>query len=100
MSETSERTSPPVSSQPRKPSRPAPPVPVKEQFERSKEILFSNNKQPNWLGGGEKKAARNPVNRRNMRNRKIHSVKRQILIKEKLLEVSQSNKYQGEWAVL
>ena len=73
----------------RKPHRPAPPVPVKEQFERSKEILFSQNIDP--ITGQRKINVDHRINegnRRNMRYRKIHSVKRQIQIKEKMLEVT------------
>eukprot|EP00094_Tigriopus_californicus_P005635 TCALIF_05432-PA protein Name:"Similar to DNMBP Dynamin-binding protein (Homo sapiens)" AED:0.05 eAED:0.05 QI:0/0.53/0.43/1/0.8/0.87/16/1294/2068 len=62
----------------RLPHRPAPPVPVREQFERSKEILFNNPKR--------KLDLRIPGHKKNLRFRKIHSLKRQILIKEKLLE--------------
>lgn len=63
----------------RLPHRPAPPVPVREQFERSKEILFNNPKR--------KLDLRIPGHKKNLRFRKIHSLKRQILIKEKMLEV-------------
>ncbi len=83
---------------PRKPSRPAPPVPVKEQFEHSKEVLFGNKnavvavaglrRDRAWVaGGGAAGPNRCPATRRNLRHRKIHSLKRQIQIKEKMLEV-------------
>ena len=73
----------------RKPHRPAPPVPVKEQFERSKEILFNNPKDVDPITGRRLLANRTePGNQRNMRYRKMHSVKRQIQIKEKMLEVT------------
>ncbi len=85
-------TPPPTS---RKPSRPAPPVPVREQFEHSKEVLFGRKHaviavagfrhDRAWVAGGG--SNRCPVTRRNLRHRKIHSLRRQIQIKEKMLEV-------------
>eukprot|EP00095_Tigriopus_kingsejongensis_P009498 maker-scaffold1595_size34508-snap-gene-0.8 protein:Tk09498 transcript:maker-scaffold1595_size34508-snap-gene-0.8-mRNA-1 annotation:"dynamin-binding protein" len=62
----------------RRPHRPAPPVPVQEQFERSKEMLFNNPRRTF--------EERTPGHKKNLRCRKIHSLKRQILIKEKMLE--------------
>ncbi len=102
MSETGEQTpsasayaAPSVAAAtPRKPSRPAPPVPVREQFEHSKAVLFGKKdvvvavagirQDRAWVAGGTNRC---PVTRRNLRHRKIHSLKRQIQIKEKMLEV-------------
>jgi hypothetical protein len=82
----------------RKPHRPAPPVPINEQFESSKAKLFPRGgscgvetiveQEEHQQQEQQHRQRRTSANRRAYRHRKIHSLKKQIQIKEKMLEVS------------
>lgn len=63
----------------RKPLRPAPPVPVNGE-QTSSEVINNGRIQKNCVNSRSK--------RQHLRQRKIHSLKRQIQIKESMLEVT------------
>ena len=81
------------------PHRPAPPVPAAllkpqntdECIENTEDIEViddDNSSDYNGPTNNKRRKVKHPLSRRTLRQRKIHSLKRQIHIKEKMLEVS------------
>lgn len=88
----------PTATPQKNPHRPAPPVPAPGSSPKAKkpleehqdedaievESLYSKSQT-------SRRKAKHPLSRRTLRQRKIHSLKRQIVIKEKMLEVKFKN---------
>ena len=86
------------------PHRPAPPVPASaspmvsrkavlsnESHDRGMDLdAISNNDDNLSIASKNRRKVKHQISRRILRQRKIHSLKRQIQIKEKMLEVSSS----------
>jgi len=73
------------------PHRPAPPVPPLKQSSQVNSAK-ANNANVDTINKfdsmSNKKKTRHPMSRKTLRQRKIHSLRRQIQIKEKMLEVT------------
>ena len=87
------------------PHRPAPPVPANPGSPRASSKINSEHTDCNedmievldsesFYNGttSKRRKAKHPMSRRTLRQRKIHSLKRQIQIKEKMLEVGDGPK--------